>query len=115
MRCLPSRPCGDGAAPVSVADGLHGFAGLECGEALAHTPEQLKHARAYGFGSGHGRRAPVHSVRAAGLADIDARPAGRRLRPDRLLRGEILGSFALSEPAVGSDPGGEETRDDEDA
>src|SRR3954454_12654817 len=28
----------------------------------------------------------------------------------RLLRGEILGSFALSEPNVGSDPGGLETR-----
>src|SRR5215218_6702752 len=28
----------------------------------------------------------------------------------RLLRGEILGSFALSEPAVGSDPGALETR-----
>src|SRR4051812_25821245 len=30
----------------------------------------------------------------------------------RLLRGEILGSFALSEPNVGSDPGGLETRAD---
>src|SRR5690349_5485490 len=28
----------------------------------------------------------------------------------RLLRGEILGSFALSEPSVGSDPGGLQTR-----